>query len=99
MEARYRTQDSLGWESGEIRDLSAGGAALRTVGELPLASVLVPLEFELPGEEGSIRVVATVLRCQPEEDGTFRSGLHFLDLRGEEYERVRLFVFRGLQAG
>ena len=98
--ARYRLEPAADWQPGEVRNLSVGGAALRTPRRIRVGAVLTPLELRLPGEEEPIEVAAAVLRCDPEaagEGGTYRSGLHFLNLEGAAAERVRLFVFRGLQ--
>ena len=99
----FRLQGSEAWQRGTIKNLSAGGAALYTDSEVPVGSLLANFRFTLPEEPASgepIDVAALVLRSGPDETetakGQYLSGLHFLDLEGAAFERVRLFVFRQL---
>lgn len=99
LEARYRLEGQEGWRTGAIRNLSAGGMALASAEPLAEGSLVAPIVFSLPDDGESIRAAAFVLRCQPEPevDGSHVAGLHFLDLDGPSFERIRLFVFRRLR--
>ena len=98
--ARYRLPGEEVWSAGRVHNLSAGGAALATAEQLAVPSVLERLSFDLPGQESPVEVAAAVLRCEQlrpiRPDELYLSGVHFLNLEGELFERVRLFVYRRL---
>jgi hypothetical protein len=88
------------WERVLVHDLSAGGAGILTSSRLPIQGE-VDLRFELParGEAGPlpIRVASLVVRStagpSPDPERPHLSGLHFLDLQGEGFDRVRQYVW------
>lgn len=105
LEAEFRLAPESDWRTASILNLSAGGALLFSDEELPTLATLSPLRFSLPGagDESMMLIViqALVLRSVPSTGQTDRrgylSGLQFLDLRGEPFERVRHFVFETIQ--
>lgn len=97
--ARFRVDGSEEWWDGRLENLSAGGAALAVAQPLEEGSVLPELHFDLPGMARTIVVAAAVLRCRAEQVGRHLAGLHFLNLVGEDFERVRLFVYQRLRSG
>jgi len=98
---RLRSEFQVGggsaWQQATVLDLSAGGATLITH-ERIAPRQMVRLRLTLPGDEsGPLEVETLVLRSDP-IPGTggnmeYRQALHFLDLRGERFERVRHYVF------
>ena len=97
----YQFDGSEEWHQGLVRDISAGGAGLLTPVHISPQTVFSHFRFTLPDEGGPIDMAAMVLRCEPipPEDETlrYRSGIHFLDLRGEQLQRVRTFVYSRLK--
>jgi len=97
LRSEFQVGGGTAWQRGTVLDLSAGGATLISLERIPPQKV-VRLRVELPGDDGSMLEVETlVLRCDP-LPGTggnmeYREALHFLDLRGERFERVRRYVF------
>jgi c-di-GMP-binding flagellar brake protein YcgR len=93
----YRVGGGAAWHHGTVLDLSAGGATLITVERIP-PKATVRLRLELPGEDGStLEVECLVLRCDPFPGSggnmEYRQALHFLDLHGETFDRVRRYIF------
>ena len=96
----YRVEGSSTWHRATIHDLSAGGATLLTMDRLPPKTV-VRLRFSLPGEGSRlphpIEIETLVLRTDAHTSSAgnvlYRQALHFLDLQGEPFERVRHYVF------
>lgn len=97
----YRVHESSAVLEGWVKNLSAGGAALVTEMPVPLYGIVAELRFALPPIKqqpaAEITVAAAVLRteAQSTSDGQTRylSGLHFLNLEGEAFEAVRLYVY------
>lgn len=103
LEARLLRKGAAVWEDVLVHDLSAGGAGIRS--RFPLGGQdEVRLRFQIPGEPGGeaarIDVLALVVRLAAEDrtdaGRPFAAGLHFLTLQGESFERVRVFVWKGL---
>jgi PilZ domain-containing protein len=93
----YQVDGTGPWHPGTVLDLSAGGATLIALQRIAPQRV-VRLRFTLPHEGGGpIQVETLVLRADPlaHTGGNvqYREALHFLDLHGECYERVRRYVF------
>jgi len=92
-----RGKDS--WEETLLFDLSAGGAGIHTRSPLPLQSE-VRLRFRLPagGVGAEVEVTALVVRTGPParaaQGYSHVSGLHFLDLHGESFDKVRAHVWQ-----
>lgn len=73
-----------GYEIGE------GGAAFDTEIEIPEDSLFV-LSFQIPG--GSFMVVTAQLRSLvKKEDGQYRAGCHFQNIKFEQRREIRTFV-------
>jgi hypothetical protein len=89
--------DGTEWDEALIHDLSAGGAAIHTRRFIPVQSE-VRLRFRL-GEsadavDAPIEVRALVMRTGTTgSDQQVVTGLHFLDLHGAGFDRVRVFVW------
>jgi hypothetical protein len=99
--ADYRATRSKEWHQGIIHDLSASGAALLTPVRL-LPQALITLRFELPDQEDrAVEVESLVLRTDALAsvggNRQFRAALHFLNLYGPPYDRVRRYVFERTQ--
>lgn len=99
MPGEYRLRGSDEWQKAMVRDLSAGGATLLTSTRIA-AQTALRLRFELTEEKAPrhpIEVETLVLRAGAEAGGggniRHRAALHFLDLQGELFERVRRYVF------
>ena len=97
LRSEYRVGGGAAWLPGIVLDMSAGGATLITAERIAPKST-VRLRVELPAEAGStIEVETLVLRCDPFSGAggnmEYRQALHFLDLRGEQFERVRRYIF------
>ncbi len=99
MSGEFRVRGSDAWQPAMVRDLSAGGATLLTSAAVPLQTAL-RLRFRLTEEGPSpepIEVETLVLRAGTETAGggniRHRAALHFLDLQGELFDRVRRYVF------
>lgn len=88
------------WEEALLFDLSAAGAAVHTHGPLPLQSE-VHLRFRFPageeGEEIELTLSTLVVRQGPPEQAaqsfSHVAGLHFLDLHGRAFDRVRARIW------
>ncbi|MGD8374743.1 MAG: PilZ domain-containing protein [Acidobacteriota bacterium] len=99
MPGEFRPRGVELWAPCTIRDLSAGGATLLTTERIPVQTS-VRLRFTLeeePESAGPIEVETLVLRSGTElaAGGNVRhlAALHFLDLQGHRFERVRRYVF------
>jgi len=97
LRSEYRVGGGAAWLHGTVLDMSAGGATLITAERIP-PKAAVRLRVDLPGDGGSTLEVETlVLRCDPFPGAggnmEYRQALHFLDLRGERFERVRRYIF------
>jgi c-di-GMP-binding flagellar brake protein YcgR len=99
MPAAFRLRGEDRWQDATIKDLSAGGATLLTPSRIPVETAL-RLRFRLAGgAEGTdpIEVETLVLRSEVERVAggniQHRAALHFLDLHGPPFERVRRHVF------
>lgn len=97
LQCEFQVGGGGAWRHGTVQDLSAGGATLTSLERIAPQRV-VRLRFALPGDDGSpLEVETLVLRSDP-LPGTggnmeYREALHFLDLRGDKFERVRRYVF------
>ena len=87
------------WDSTVLFDLSAIGAGVRTSFPILLQSEL-RLRFWLPtasgDDERQFTVACIVVWNQspgPSGGPTFFSGVHFFDLQGEDFDRVRHYVW------
>jgi len=102
---RFRVGDGEGWLDGQLVNLSAAGAALRTEMDVPPGTLLTPLVFRLPAEAGGaggeVETTAVVVRREtrtgPLGNREHRLGLRFEGADPAVQARIRLFVFRLLQ--
>jgi c-di-GMP-binding flagellar brake protein YcgR len=103
----YRLEGFAEDRIGLTRDLSAGGAGLLTEEQIPSGSLLTRLRFSLSdgpqGEDRPIELSAVALRSVPlpaaeQKPYRFLAGLQFLNLQGEDFERLRIFVARALES-
>lgn len=101
--AEIRKRGADEWNEALLHDLSAGGAAIHTPGPLPIQDE-IDLRFRFPaedgGEETAIEVACLVVRSEAAAEAAperlFDSGLHFLNLHGESFDRVRAYVWKVL---
>jgi hypothetical protein len=102
--AEIRRAKATGWEEVLLQDLSVGGAAVHTRSPLP-SQTEVRIRFHLPGAVGGretqVEIDCLVVRSGPlipsDRGFVFSVGLHFLTLRGENFGRVRGFVWSSLE--
>ena len=104
--ARYKVAGDPATHSGQIEDLSAGGALLQTHAELPHHADLRELVFSLTedGAETEIRIQAEVAwigrrKSKSGEGLDYLSGLHFVEVPQETFRKIQQFVFRRLKDG
>jgi hypothetical protein len=95
--AKILIADGTEWDEAVIHDLSAGGAAIHTRRVIPVQSE-VRLRFSLAesadAADAPIEVGALVVRTGTTgSDRQVVAGLHFLDLHGADFDRVRVFVW------
>jgi len=78
---------------GQLRDLSATGACLRTNGVLPIGKTL-RLAFEFETGHEAVRLHADVMWSGQADTprGGILSGVRFLDLAGADFGRLRAFI-------
>jgi hypothetical protein len=78
---------------GQLRDLSATGACLRTPGILPIGKSL-RMAFEFESGHEAVRLHAEVMWSGQAETprGGVLSGVRFLDLAGPDFGRLRAFI-------
>lgn len=77
------------------KNVSAAGLLVHFDKPLPVPSMVLA-RFSLPGESGSLEVVARVVRCLQAEKG-YDIGLEFLDTRPLEIDKIEKYV--GKEAG
>ncbi|MFQ5350955.1 MAG: PilZ domain-containing protein, partial [Thermoanaerobaculia bacterium] len=89
-------------------DLSAGGAALLTLAQIPVGTEIETLRFGLPAgddkeEPQPIAVAGRVARSEQLEgvggEAQFQIGVQFVDITRELYDRIQQFVARQLREG
>ena len=78
---------------GQLRDLSATGACMRTQAVLPIGKPL-RLAFEFEDGREAVRLHAEVMWSGQSETprGGVLSGVRFLDLAGPDFGRLRAFI-------
>jgi hypothetical protein len=104
LRAQIQQRGTKEWDDVLLYDLSAGDGAVHAQRPVPIQSE-VRLRFLLPGEPGEderqVTITCLVVRSgSPDQSGitpTFVAGLHFLDLGGEDFNRIRVFVWSQLQ--
>lgn len=89
------------WARSESFDLSASGVYIRSAQTFPLKAQ-VSCRIFLPPVAGEpdrlIDAQAVVVRVNPPDDGSqeWRFGLYFVEVRPEDLEAIRRFVFSTL---
>jgi len=73
-------------------DLSAGGALLNTFDTKLKLKSQVEVEFQLPGDEVSIMILATVTRAVKKRGGNFQAGVQFKDIQKQDFDRLQKFI-------
>ena len=102
--AEYRVESFDRPCPGRIANLSAGGAAVVTERQLPPHSLLDQFRFALPDDVSAepVEATAVVVHARPylNDDGVIEycSGVHFLGLQTETFERLERFVWERLQS-
>ena len=102
--AEIHPQKATAWEDVMLHDLSVSGAAVHTRSHVP-PQTEVRIRFGLPhGEahqETQVEIQCLAVRSGPlipsNRGFVFFVGLHFLALSGENFERVRGFVWSKLE--
>ena len=98
--AELHRGDATEWTKVMLQDLSVSGAAVHTRSHVP-PQTEVRIRFRLPCEAGhqetQVEIECLAVRSGPlipsNRGFAFFVGLHFLTLRGENFERVRGFVW------
>jgi c-di-GMP-binding flagellar brake protein YcgR len=98
--AEFLPAGATEWDKALLNDLSAGGAGIHIRGQLPVQSELrirFRLAAEPGGEERQFEILCLAVRsgklAQPTQQHAFFLGLHFLDLQGEDFDRLRIHVW------
>jgi len=73
-------------------DLSAGGALLNSFDTKLEPKSQVEIEFQLPGDEVPIVVLATVTRAVKKRRGSFQAGMQFKDIQKQDFDRLQKFI-------
>jgi len=77
-----------------LMDLSAGGALLNTFDTKLDVKSKVEVEFQLPGDDSPMTVLATVIRSIKKRVGGFQAGVQFHDIRKQDFEHLQEFITR-----
>lgn len=83
--------------TGELLDLSASGARLRTSEPILLGQALV-ITFSLPDHPGPIAVTGEIVNAEPHAAGTMAVGIRFLGLQEPVRIALTRFVLRNNKA-